>query len=297
MFENSEKVGIILAGGRGTRLWPTTLAVSKQLLPVAGRPMINFPLSTLMLAGVREVVIVCSNQSFEGIQTLFGSGSSLGISITYKIQEDPSGIPSGFALAADSAANRPALAILGDNFFYGPKLGSNLQNLDQAPNQTTVFLKKVSDVRPFGAAKIDENQMLLEVREKPENPQTNLAVTGLYFLKPGDLDLVADLKPSPRGETEIVDLLRAIMKKDSVTSQLLSRSTFWSDLGTYDSISAVEDYVNSIESSQMDHVLIPELVAVEKNLVSVDEMNKTISKYPQSYYRNYLLNWLSKVQG
>lgn len=297
MIEDNETIGILLAGGKGTRLWPTTAAVSKQLLPVAGRPMITFPLATLMLAGIRKIKVVCSPQSIDGIRTLLGTGELFGVDIEYVLQREPTGIPSGFALAAGSHESPPALAILGDNFFYGPKLGGSLQSLTQFPKTTTVFLKRVPDVRPFGAANIGKDGSLVSVSEKPKNPETDFAITGLYLFKRGDLDLVSKLKPSNRGETEIVDLLGEINRRHIVSSQVLSRSTFWSDLGTYQSISAVENYVKSIEDTQLNHVLVPELVAVENRLVGANQMISEVGNYPNSSYRDYLLAWLENNEA
>lgn len=284
----TETVGIILAGGSGSRMWPASLATSKQLLPLAGRPMIYYPLATLMLAGVTEFEIIASPQSINQVSALIGDGAKFGVSVHYQLQEQPLGIAHGFALSSSFAANKNALAILGDNFFFGPGLGSSLKELCGSRSSTTLFLKHVPDVSPFGVAEIDGAGQVVSLVEKPVDPKSSLAVTGLYFLKPGDLDHVKSLKPSARGEIEILELFLQIMKDEPVSSEVLSRATFWSDLGTFEALTSVDQYISSIEKTQSSHVLVPELIAVEEGLVSRNDMLLTASTYPASSYRRML---------
>jgi glucose-1-phosphate thymidylyltransferase len=255
--------------------------------------MIYYPIATLMLAGIREFIIVCSPQSLEPMKSLLGSGKQFGIELNYILQDQPLGIAQGFALAKEFARDRKVLAILGDNFFFGPKMGSSLKDLCASATQTTVFLKEVGDVTPFGVATLDDSGVVRSLVEKPQNSKSKLAVTGLYLFQPGDLALVAELEPSTRGELEIVDLLLAIRDRAGLNAEKLSLSTFWSDLGTTSLISKVEQYVNSIEQTQSVHVLVPELIAVEQGWVTHETMVDWVAKQSDSSYREILVNRLT----
>ena len=287
-MEFDVSVGIILAGGSGSRLWPTTLAISKQLVPVAGRPMIYFPLSTLMLAGVREVIIIASPQSLNPLRELLGNGKQFGLKIQYILQETALGIAQGFALAEPLLLGRKSIAILGDNFFFGEGLGTSLRHKFNGARSTTIFVKDVMDVSALGAATLDTEGNVVTLEEKPSVPKTSLAVTGLYIFMGGDLAKVAGLTPSPRGELEIVDLLLAIAADSNLRAERLSKSTFWSDLGTLSSIDFVDGYVRAVESTQSMHVLVPELIAVEQGMVSIKEMRDWLYLQPDSGYKQML---------
>lgn len=286
--------GLVLAGGRGTRLWPATLGTSKQLLPVAGRPMIYFPIATLMLAGIRDITLVTSPQSDVALKNLLGSGEQFGVEFHYILQEEPEGIAHGFGLAHERNAETMTLAILGDNFFFGRGLGKSLASLTAHSSKTTIFVKRVSDAKPFGVATLDVTGGISSLEEKPQNPSSNLAVTGLYLFKPMDLLLPKRLKKSGRGEFEIVDLLMEICEKDGLQAEELSMSTFWSDLGNLDTLSHVDQYVRSIEKTQSMHVLTPELIAVEQGFVGINQMISWLESCPDSVYRETVLSRLKQ---
>lgn len=292
----SDAAGLILAGGSGSRLWPATLGTSKQLLPVAGRPMVYFPIATLMLAGIREIVIVASPQSADPLKRLLGDGSHFGLQLSYITQEAPDGIAHGFGLASDIVGNRVCLALLGDNFFFGKGLGKSLETLVSLVQDTTIFVKRVSDAKPFGVATLGLKGEILNLEEKPEFPSSNLAVTGMYLFKPGDLKVPSLLAKSRRGEVEIVDMLLKIHSESSLMAEELSISTFWSDLGTLDTLTLVDQYVRSIERTQSLHVLIPELIAVEQGWVALEDMMTWLSKCPESSYREIVLSRLRQLK-
>lgn len=290
----SQAAGIVLAGGRGTRLWPATLGTSKQLLPVAGRPMIYFPIATLMLAGIRDIALVTSPQSDLPLKSLLGTGEQFGVSFRYILQREPEGIAHGFGLAHENFGDRPALSILGDNFFFGKGLGKSLESLTDNATRTTIFVKRVSDAKPFGVATLDHRGGLTKLEEKPETPSSNLAVTGLYLFKPGDLKIPKNLKKSGRGELEIVDMLLEIKGRDGLQAEELSVSTFWSDLGNLDTLSHVDQYVRSIERTQSMHVLTPELIAVEQGFIDVKQMISWLETCPDSLYRETVVSRLKQ---
>jgi glucose-1-phosphate thymidylyltransferase len=292
----SDAVGLILAGGSGSRLWPATLGTSKQLLPVAGRPMVYFPLATIMLAGIREIFIVASPQSVDPLRRLLGDGSHFGLQLSYSTQETPDGIAHGFGLASDVVGKRKCLALLGDNFFFGKGLGKSLEILVSEVKETTIFVKRVSDAKPFGVATLGDSAEVLSLEEKPEKPSSNLAVTGMYLFKPGDLQVPSSMSKSKRGEVEIVDMLLRINEEASLRAEELSISTFWSDLGTLDTLTLVDQYIRSIERTQSLHVLIPELIAVEQGWVTLEFMMQWLSGCPESSYRGIVLSRLLQIQ-
>ena len=295
MLPNSGSKGIILAGGRGTRLWPVTLAVSKQLLPVAGRPMIYFPLATLMLAGIREVLVVASPGSYEALRTLIGDGSGFGIRVTYVVQPEPLGIAHGFGLGLEFLENSDCLAILGDNFFYGPNIGKNLESLVKEKPETTVFVKRVFDPGAFGVAELDADGNLLSVEEKPPFPKSNFAVTGLYRFKHDDLMLVDRMKLSKRGELEITDLIANLSSIGKVNVQQLPRSTYWSDMGTFDALHATNGYVNAVETTQNFPILSPELVAFESGWIDRNQIEAGLLESPNSHYARMIYRYLAGI--
>ena len=288
--------GLVLAGGRGTRLWPATLGTSKQLRPVAGRPMIYFPIATLMLAGVQDITLVTSPQSDFALKNLLGAGEQFGVRFHYILQEQPEGIAHGFGLAHERYEGTMTLAILGDNFFFGRGLGKSLETLTANSTKTTIFVKRVSDAKPFGVATLDGKGGIRSLEEKPQNPSSNLAVTGLYLFKPGDLNVPKRLRKSGRGELEIVDMLLEIKEKDGLQAEELNMSTFWSDLGNLDTLSHVDQYVRSIEKTQSMHVLTPELIAVEQGFVESNQMIRWLESCPNSLYREMVLSRLKQKQ-
>lgn len=288
-FENSPVLnGIILAGGRGTRLWPMTLAVSKQLLPVAGRPMIYFPLSTLMLAGIRQISIICSPESMSQIKQLFGDGSQLGLDIRYTVQTEPLGIAHGFGLASDQNMHTSTLAILGDNFFFGPKLGASLKQLASSAEITKLFAKKSQTPSLFGVLDFDNGGRLRALVEKPNSPPSEFVATGLYQFKPGDLEKAHHVKESARGEREVTDLLNLILAEENIEVVEMPRSTYWSDLGTADEIHYAGNFVSAIESSQGNGVLIPEIISWSNGWISDRELITQVDSYPKTSYRDLI---------
>lgn len=285
--------GVILAGGKGSRLWPMTLAVSKQLLPVAGRPMIYFPLATLMLAGIREIAIVVSPESEPQIKSLLGDGTRFGIRLSYTVQSKPMGIAHGFGLAYNAVKNQSTLAILGDNFFFGPKLGVSLRDLVLSKPVTRIFAKQVLNPSAFGVLQFRQDGSLGGLVEKPAKPPSDMIATGLYFFKPGDLSLTNQIASSPRGEMEVTDLLNLINTKTQVEVVKLSRSTYWSDLGDIESIDATSNFVNSIESTQLSSVLLPEIVALRNNYISREKIEFELNQVSGHAYKNLIKTELS----
>lgn len=285
---NSQTNGLILAGGKGSRLWPMTLSVSKQVLPVAGRPMIYFPLATLMLTGIRQITIVVSPESESQLKSLLHDGSHFGIQLSYIVQSQPLGLAHGFGLAADKNKDSSTLAILGDNFFFGPKLGASLRELLSEKPNTRVFAKRVKNPSSFGVLELQDDGSLKSLIEKPSVPPSDLIATGMYYFKPGDLGAVNEIKPSKRGELEITDLLNLINKKSAVEIIELPRSTYWSDLGDAETLNQTQNYVTSIESTQKSSVLIPEVIALTNHWLSREQVTKTFEKYPGIAYRKLL---------
>ena len=265
-----------------------TSAVSKQLLPVAGRPMIYFPLATLMLAGIRDIVLVCSPNSQKSLELLLGSGSQLGIEIQYRTQLEPKGVAHGFGMASDLNLKSATLAVLGDNFFFGPKFGSSLVKLVREAENTTVFAKKSSSPSQFGVLDFDSNGTLVGFEEKPSKPPSNLVATGLYYFKPGDLSSTRIIKPSKRGEQEITDLLNNILRQDAVDVVEIPRSTYWSDLGTSNEIRLASNYVESIESSQGHGVLLPEVIAFRNGWISFSSLERIVADFPNTRYKELI---------
>ena len=285
---NSQTNGLILAGGKGSRLWPMTLSVSKQLLPVAGRPMIYFPLATLMLAGIRQITIVVSPESESQLKSLLKDGSHFGIELSYIVQSQPLGLAHGFGLAADNNEDNSTLAILGDNFFFGPKLGTSLRELLAEKPNTRVFAKRVKNPSSFGVLELRDDGSLKSLIEKPSVPPSDLIATGMYYFKPGDLETVNEIKPSQRGELEITDLLNLINKTSAVEIVELPRSTYWSDLGDTETLNQTQNYVTSIESTQKSSVLIPEVIALANGWLSKEQVTKIFEHYPGKAYKTLL---------
>lgn len=280
--------GVILAGGRGSRLWPMTHSVSKQLLPVAGRPMIYFPLATLMLASIREITVVVSPESRKQLETLLGDGSRFGIELAYITQQEPLGIAHGFSLAQEANRENPTLAILGDNFFFGPKLGASLREMSKDNSSTKIFAKRVKDPRSFGVLELNADRSLHRLVEKPEYPDSDLIATGMYSFKPGDLMRVGELSPSKRGELEITDLLNLINQESNVEVVQLPRSTYWSDLGDAEALNQAQNFITSIETTQMTSVLIPEIIALGNNWVTRESLLEAFDGFPGRAYKKII---------
>ncbi len=283
--------GIILAGGSGTRLHPITLGVSKQLVPVYDKPMIYYPLSTLILAGIRDVLIITTPHDADQFRRLLGDGSQFGISLEYAVQEVPNGLAQAFVLGAEFVGSEPVALVLGDNIFYGPGLGSRLSRFGDIDGGA-VFAYRVADPTAYGVVEFDESGHALSLEEKPSNPRSSYAVPGLYFYDNDVLAISRDLAPSARGEYEITDVNRTYLEQGRLHVEVLPRGTAWLDTGTFDSLLEASDYVRTIESRQGMKIGSPEEVAWRQGFLSDDDLRIRAEKLVKSGYGGYLLGLL-----
>lgn len=275
--------GIILAGGKATRLYPVTRAVSKQLLPVYDKPMVYYPLSTLMLAGIRDVLIISTPDAVPGFENLLGDGSSLGITISYAQQSSPRGIPEAFLIGEDFIGGDKVCLVLGDNVFYGHNLPVLLQEARSEKNGATVFGYYVSDPKRYGVIAFDKKCRVTSIIEKPKEPQSNFAVTGLYFYDNKVVDIARSLKPSKRGELEITDVNSAYLKAKKLKVKLLGRGYAWLDMGTYDSLIEASVFIKTIEERQGLKIGCIEEVAFRMGYISDKQLVRLSGAIPTSY--------------
>ena len=280
--------GIILAGGSGTRLYPATLAINKQLLPVYDKPMVYYPLSVLMLAGIRDILLISTREHLPFYQRLFGDGSTWGIKLAYVVQEKPIGLAHAFILGRNFVGDDRVALVLGDNVFYGHGLSAEVAEAAARQDGATVFAYYVNEPSQYGVLKFDENQNVVDIVEKPAHFLSNWAVTGLYFYDNAVLDIAADLSPSARGELEITDVNRRYLELKKLQVTKLGRGYAWLDTGTHDALLEASEFVRSIQHRQGLLVGCPEEIAYLKGFITANELRDLASRYDRSAYGHYL---------
>ena len=286
--------GIILSGGSGTRLYPSTYVVSKQLMPIYDKPMIYYPLSTLLLAGIKDILIISTPVDTNRYSTLLGDGKKFGINLSYEIQEEPRGLADAFIVAEKFIGNNHSAMILGDNLFYGNDLSSILQKINQKEKKATIFCNEVKNPERYGVLNLDNLGNPKSIVEKPENPETNLAVTGLYFYDERAVDFAKSLSPSKRGELEISSLNQLYLEKKSLDVEVLGRGFAWLDTGTHESLLEANQFVASLQERQGFKISCPEEIAWRMGYITSEELESIGKKMGKNEYSSYLLGLIEK---
>ena len=280
--------GIILAGGSGTRLYPLTIAISKQIMPVYDKPMIYYPLSVLMQAGIKDILIISTPRDIVVFKDLLGDGSQWGMNFEYKVQEKPNGLAEAFIIGEDFIGDDNVAMILGDNMFYGNDLEETLKNANEREDEATIFGYYVKDPRRYGVVEIDENGNAVSIEEKPENPKSNYAVPGLYFYTNDVIEIAKNVKPSDRGELEITTVNDEYMKLGKLKVEKLGRGMAWFDTGTHDALIETASFVQTIQKRQGLLISCPEEIAFEKGWITAEELSKLADKYMKTEYGRHL---------
>jgi len=287
--------GIILAGGSGTRLYPVTHVISKQLLPVYDKPMIYYPLSTLMLAGIRDILVISTPQDTSRFADLLGNGNRWGIDLSYAVQPSPDGLAQAFLIGKDFIGNSPSALVLGDNIFYGQTLSRQLQNAAAKDKGATIFAYRVNDPERYGVVEFDSGGRAISLEEKPQRPKSKYAVTGLYFYDNNVSTIAASLKPSTRGELEITDLNRHYLQQGTLEVELMGRGMAWLDTGTHDSLFEAAMFIQTIERRQGVKIACPEEIAYRLGYISAADLEALAHPVHKSGYGQYLLSLISEV--
>ena len=292
---DSSRKGIILAGGSGTRLYPVTQAVSKQLMPVYDKPMVYYPLTTLMLAGIRDILLISTPHDTPRFTELLGDGSQWGLNIQYCVQPSPDGLAQAFTLGKTFVGNNPSALVLGDNIFYGHELVEGLKKADQRLDGASVFAYHVNDPERYGVVEFDHDYKALSIEEKPQDPRSNYAVTGLYFYDNQVCDIASSIKPSARGELEITDINRVYLEKNQLSVEIMGRGFAWLDTGTHDSLLDAAGFIATLQKRQGLMVACPEEIAYRQGWITADSVERVAKQLSKNSYGQYLTKILQEI--